>query len=104
MPVRSLAATSFFDPEFVSPGCLVPGTLPWVLARHRSKWFPAWLFAERRGHGRRGRDAWPAVVLTTLLLLRRSETGMSRRAAVRRAGTDVVWRGDGTGRRDVDAQ
>jgi hypothetical protein len=92
MPVRSLAETSFFDPEFVSPGCLVLGSLPWVLARCRSKWFPAWLFAEWRGHGRRGRDAWPAVVLTTLLLLRWSEQGMSRRAAVRRAGTDVVWR------------
>lgn len=92
MPVRSLAATSFFDPEFVSPGCLVPGSLPWALARCRSTWFPSWLFAEWRGHGRRGRDAWPAVVLTTLILLRWSEQGMSRRAAVRRAFTDVVWR------------
>lgn len=92
MPVRSLAATSFFDPEFVSPGCLVHGSLPWVLARCRSKWFPAWVFAQWRGHGRRGRDAWPAVVLMTLVLLRWSEQGMSRRAAVRRAGTDVVWR------------
>jgi hypothetical protein len=92
MPVRSLAATSFFDPEFVSPGCLVPASLPWVLARGRSQWFPAWLFAEWRGRGRRGRDAWPAIVLTTLVLLRWSEQGMSRRAAVRRAGTDVVWR------------
>jgi hypothetical protein len=92
VPVRSLAATSFFDPEFVSPGCLAPGSLPWVLARCRSTWFPAWLFAEWRGNGRRGRDAWPAVVLTTLELLRWSEQGMSRRAAVRRADTDVVWR------------
>jgi hypothetical protein len=92
MPVRSLAATSFFDPEYVSPGCLAPGTLPWLLARHRSKWFPAWLFADWRGHGRRGREAWPAVVLITLLLLRWSEEGMSRRGAARRAGTDVIWR------------
>ncbi len=92
MPVRSLSATSFFDPEFVLPGCLEPGSLPWVLARCRSKWFPAWLFAEWRGRGRRGRDAWPAVVLVTLLLLRWSEQGMSRRAAVRRAETDIVWR------------
>jgi hypothetical protein len=30
--------------------------------------------------------------LATLVLLRWSEQGMSRRAAVRRAGTDVVWR------------
>jgi len=91
MPVRSLSARSFFDPEFVSPGCLEPGSLPWALARHRAKWFPAWLFAEWRGNGRRGRDAWPAVVLMTLVLLRWSEQGMSRRAAARRAGTDVVW-------------
>jgi hypothetical protein len=92
MPVRSLAATSFFDPEFVAPGCLATGSLPWMLARYRSEWFPAWLFAEWRGKGRRGRDAWPAVVLMTLVLLRWSEQGMSRRAAVRRAGTDIVWR------------
>jgi hypothetical protein len=92
MPVRSLAATSFFDPEFVAPGCLVLGTLPWVLARCRSRWFPAWLFAEWRGQCRRGRDAWPAVVLLTLVLLRWSEQGMSRRAAVRWAATDAGWR------------
>src|SRR5262245_4726111 len=92
MPVRSLAATSFFDPEFVSPGCLVPGSLPWVLARYRSRWLPAWLFADWRGSRQRGRDAWPAVVLMTLVLLRWSEQGMSRRAAVRRASTDIVWR------------
>jgi len=30
--------------------------------------------------------------LVTLLLLRSSEEGMSRRAAVRRGGTDIVWR------------
>lgn len=92
MPVRSLAATSFFDPEFARPGCLVPGSLGWLLGRQRSQWFPAWLFADWRGCGRRGRDAWPAVVLTTLLVLRWSEEGMSRRAAVRRASTDMVWR------------
>ncbi len=92
MPVRSLSARSFFDPEIVWPGCLVAGSLPWVLARQRSKWFPAWLFATWRGHHRRGRDAWPAVVLTTLVLLRWSEAGMSRRAAARRAASDMVWR------------
>jgi hypothetical protein len=92
MPVRSLTATSFFDPEFVMPGCLVVGTLPWVLARCRSRWFPKWLFGRWRGHRRRGRDAWPAEVLTTLVLLRWSETGMSRRGAAQRAVTDVVWR------------
>ncbi len=92
MPVRPLFVRSFFDPEFASPGCLLPGSLPWVLARGRSKWFPAWLFADWRGNRRRGRDAWPSVVLMTLVLLRWSEEGMSRRAAVRRAKTDVAWR------------
>lgn len=92
MPIRSLSACSFFDPEYVCPGCLPPGTLPWVLARCRSQWFPVWLFLDWRGRHRRGRDAWPAVVLLTLVLLRWSENGMSRRAAARRAQTDVVWR------------
>ncbi len=92
MPVRSFAATSFFDPEFVAPQCLQPGTLPWVLARCRTQWFAAWLFADWRGHCRRGRKAWPAVVLLTLLLLRWSEQGMGRRTAVRRAATDATWR------------
>lgn len=92
MPVRSLSATSFFDPEFVRPGCLIPGSLPWLLGRRRSDWFPTWLFVEWRGNRRRGRDAWPAVVLVSLMLLRWSEEGMSRRAAARRAVNDVVWR------------
>ena len=92
MPVRSLSSRSFFDPEFVWPGCLDAGSLPWALARQRSNWFPAWLFAEWRGHHSRGRSAWPAVVLTTLVLLRWSEDGMSRRGAARRAATDMVWR------------
>jgi hypothetical protein len=92
MPVRSLGARSFFDPEFACPGCLVPGSLPWLLARCRSRWFPTWLFGDWRGNSRRGRDAWPAVVLTTLMILRWSEEGMSRRAAVRRGATDMVWR------------
>jgi hypothetical protein len=92
VPIRSLGTTSFFDPEFVCPGCLVPGSVSWLLARCRSQWFPGWLFGDWRGNSRRGRDAWPAVVLTTLVVLRWSEEGMSRRAAVRRAATDMVWR------------
>lgn len=92
MPVRSLSARSFFDPEFIHPGCLKPGTLPWVLAKERSRWFPAWLFNSWRGAGQLGRDAWPAAVLASLLLLRWSEEGVSRRAAARRADTDLTWR------------
>ena len=42
MPSRSLSQVSFFDPEFVCPSCLVPGSVPWLLARHRSMLFPPW--------------------------------------------------------------
>lgn len=92
MPVRSLSQTSFFDPQFLVPDCLVPGTVPWLLATHRRLVFPPWLLRGWRGEGRLGRDAWPAVVLMTLALLRWNEAGMSRLAAERRAKTDLVWR------------
>ena len=92
MPYRSLTQCSFFDPEFVEPNCLKAGSVPWLLARHRSHLFPAWLFAGWRGEGVRGRKAWPAVVLATLWLLRWVEEGMSRVASVRRASTDAEWR------------
>jgi len=83
---------SFFSPEFIDPTCLVPGTVPWVLRRFGSVVFPAWLFEGwRKDHGR-GRDAWSPLVLMSLLMLRFLEAGMSRRAAVRRAKSDLVWR------------
>ncbi|MEZ4475716.1 MAG: transposase [bacterium] len=91
MPLRSLSQSSFFDPEFAAPGCLVPGTMPWVLARHRRLLFPAWLFGGWRG-SERGRNAWPSSVLMTMVLLRWAEEGMSRLASVRRAQTDLAWR------------
>lgn len=91
MPRRSLAQTSFFDPEFACPGCLEPGTVPWLVARYRSKLFPAWLFVGWRG-AKLGRKAWPASVLMTLVLLRWTEEGMSRVASVRRARHDAEWR------------
>lgn len=92
MPVRSQSQSSFFDPQFLCPDCLVPGTVPWLLGRHRSLLFPPWLLKGWRGEGQLGRDAWPAVVLMTLALLRWHETGMSRLAAERRAKTDLLWR------------
>lgn len=92
MPRRSLAQKSFFDPEFVRPGCLREGTVPWLLGRHRSSLFPAYLFSGWRGQGGRGRAAWPAAVLTTLILLRWTEEGMSRRASCKRASNDAEWR------------
>jgi hypothetical protein len=92
MPRRSLAQSSFFDPEFVMPDCLEPGTVPWLLARCRSTLFPSWLLSGWRGEGRRGRDAWPAVTLLTLLFLRWSEGSISRLGSTRRAQFDVQWR------------
>ena len=92
MPCRTLSQQSFFDPEFVMPGCLKAGTVPWLLARHRSRLFPPWLFRGWRGAGRRGRKAWPAVSLMTLLLLRWSEAGISRLGSTKRAAVDVSWR------------
>ncbi len=91
MTVRSLAQTSFFDPEFLMPGCLEEGSVPWLLARHRSLLFPRWLW-EGWGTHRLGREAYPAPLLLTLLMLRWTETGMSRVASVRRATRDLVWR------------
>ncbi|NQV06272.1 transposase, partial [bacterium] len=92
MPRRSLSQQSFYDPEIVQPDCLESGTVPWLLARFRSKLFPAWLFAGWRGEGRRGRAAWPAVTLVTLLFLRWTEEGMSRLGSTKRAKSDVTWR------------
>jgi hypothetical protein len=92
MPVRPLSQSSLYDPEIVQPDCLEPGTVTWLLARYRSKLFQAWLFAGWRGEGRRGRNAWPAVTLLTLLFLRWSEEGTSRLGSTKRAKTDVSWR------------
>ena len=92
MPRRSLSQRSFYDPEMVQPDCLEPGTVPWLLARFRSSLFPGWLMSGWRGEGRRGRDAWPAATLITLLFLRWSEEGVSRLGSTRRAKTDVCWR------------
>lgn len=92
MPRRSLSQRSFYDPELAMPDCLEPGTVPWVLARYRTELYPDWLFVGWRGQGRRGRDAWPPVVLMVLLVLRWSEEGISRLGSTRRAKTDVSWR------------
>lgn len=94
LPRRTLSPQkSFFDPEFVMPNCLEKGTVQWLLARYRSRLFPAWLFRGWRGEGRRGRKAWPAPLLMTLLLLRWSEVGISRLGSAKRARFDVSWRG-----------
>lgn len=92
MPLRPVAEGSFFHPEFVSPTCVEPGTTAWLLAKRRAQWFPDWLFLSWRGRTGRGRDAWPATVLASLIILRWTEQGMSRRASVARAATDISWR------------
>lgn len=92
MSLRTLSQVSFFDPEFVMPSCLAPGTLPWLLARHRSMVLPAWLFKGWRGEMALGRDAWPAPVLMTLALLRWTGEGMSRLRSTEVAKSDAVWR------------
>ncbi|MGB0972789.1 MAG: transposase [Mycobacterium sp.] len=93
MSERDLSELTFFHAEFVAPGCLEIGTLPWLLAKSTRSLFPPWLL--RGWHGEkpgRGRRAWPAAVLMKLLVLRWSEEGMSRRASVRQAKNNVVWR------------
>lgn len=92
MARRSLSQVSFFDPLFADPRCLEPGTVAWLLARSRADLFPAWITKGWRGELRLGRDAWPAVVLLTLLLLRWSEEGTSRLGSTKRARVDIAWR------------
>lgn len=92
MPHRALAQKSFFDVCFAAPGCLDEGTLEWWLAHHRDELLPAWLFEGWRGEGRRGRNAWPASVLMSLLLLRSERGPMSRCESARRARRDITWR------------
>ena len=92
MSTRSLSQISFFDPSFLAPDCLVPGTVAWLLATVGEKLFPAWLASGWRGSGRRGRKAWPARVLIGLLVLRWSEEGMSRLASCERLAVDIRWR------------
>jgi len=92
MPVRDLSQASFFSPEFVDPTCVEPGSITWLICNYAWLLFPKWLFADWCGHGRRGRDAWPARVMMATLLLRFLEGGMSRRAMARRLKTDIAWR------------
>ncbi len=92
MSLRTLSQASFFDPEFVMPGALEPGTLPWLLGRYRSLVLPSWLFKGWRGEGQQGRDAWPPQVLMVLMLLRWVGEGMSRRQSAKTAESDAVWR------------
>lgn len=92
MPHRSLAQGSFFDVRFAAPNCLTEGTLEWWLAENREELVPPWLFRGWSGEGRRGRDAWPASVLASMLLLRHEHGPMSLLETERRAHRDLTWR------------
>lgn len=89
---RPQPQVSFFDPEFADPDCLEVGTFPWLLARNHDRLFPAWLFVDWKPPAQRGPKGWAGSILMTLMLMRWSEEGMSRKAAVRRAKRDTTWR------------
>jgi hypothetical protein len=89
---KPLRQVSFFSPEFINPDCLTPGEVPWVLARFGSALFPTWLFEGWSRKPGRGREAWNPLVLVSMLVLRFLQEGMSRRASVKRAKTDMTWR------------
>ena len=67
MAEKQFRQVSFSSPEFIDPDCLVPGQVPWVLARHGRVLFPSWLFEGWSRRTGRGRDAWSPLVLVTLL-------------------------------------
>lgn len=92
MPMPATAQTSFYDPEFLYPECVEPGTVPWLFARHAALLVPLWLVRQWDRPGCRGRPAWRSSVLLALLVLRFRGEGMSRRAAVKRGRTDAEWR------------
>ena len=95
MSRRTLSQQSFFALEYVMPDCLQEGTVPWLLARHRSLLMPQWLFCGWRGEGHLGRNAWPVEVLMSLVLLRWTEEGISRLGPTTRVQT-AVWAMDST--------
>lgn len=92
MPLMSFSRGSLFDPQTISPGCVDEGTVPWLLASLGDSLVPNFLATEWRGSSRSGRNAWPAPVLMSLVLLRWAEGGGSRAGACRRAKTDLAWR------------
>ena len=92
LSLRILNQSTFFDPEAVDPPCIESGTVPWLIARYSRSLFPAWLFKGWRGEKRRGRKAWPASVLMSLIILRWTEEGMSRLASVKHARRNTTWR------------
>lgn len=91
MPLMPFSRGSLFDPLTISPGCVEPGTVPWLVSTLGESLVPRFLADEWRGAGSTGRNAWPARALMALQMLRWVEGG-SRLGACRRARTDLAWR------------
>lgn len=92
MPVKNFALLTFEDLLLLDDRFAKPGTLAWLLRDFKAMLFPSWLFKGWKGELAYGREAWPAPLLTALLLLRHSEEGMTRVGAVLKANTDAGWR------------
>ena len=92
MSMPAVAQVSFYDPAFLCPRVLEPGSLVWLLATRPVVVFPASLRVAWERAGLPGRDPWPFRVVAGVTLLRFSEEGMSRRGAARRLVTDGSWR------------
>jgi len=92
MPLKNFALLTFEDLLLLRDEFVEPGSLAWLLRDYAGLLFPPWLFKGWKGEAIEGREAWPAPLLTALLLLRHSEEGMTRVGAVRKANTDVGWR------------
>lgn len=91
MPIRPTSDIAQ-EQKHIPLNALVPGTVPWLLGVAGDNLAPAWLMRDWRGCGARGRPAWNALTLVAFVILRWTSDGMSRRAAVARAQTDMLWR------------
>ncbi len=91
-PLKRFSALALEDRVLVDDRLVERGSLAWLLREHSSLLFPAWLVEGWRAATLGGRAAWPAPLLFALLLLRRSEAGLSQVGAVRRANTEAAWR------------
>ena len=92
MPTKNLRILTFEDRLLHDPSLLTPGTLLWLLRDYQEWLLPDWLFVGWRGESKTGRPAWPARTLMSLLVLRHSESGQTRKGATERAGNDKTWR------------
>ena len=78
MPLKNFDTLTFPDLILLRGTFVEPGTLPWLLSEHHRLLLPELLFKGWKGERKVGREAWPAPRLMAMLLLRRSEAGMTR--------------------------